>query len=389
MKRLLLLALALAACSDAVEPPPPPPPPPQPALQPLGTFVRPVYVTAPPTDSQRVVVVEREGRVRLLRGGVLLARPFLDLRGQISGSPADELGLFSLAFHPQYAATGRFFVFFTNLEGDIRVVRYAVSSDPDSADAATADTILALPHPIAGDLSFANHHGGQLQFGPDGMLYVSLGDGGCCGNPLGNGQNTFTLHATLLRLNVDGASGYAIPPDNPFASGADGAPEVWAYGLRSPWRFSFDRLTGDLYLSDVGDATWEEVNVAPAAGGLGKGANYGWSIMEGAHCFGGGTCDRTGLVLPVIEYPHGTGDCSVTGGYVYRGTRVAALAGQYLYGDYCSGFVRGYRLSDGGTVDWTARLSPGGAIVSFGEDARGDVYIVRHTGGVYRIVASP
>jgi hypothetical protein len=385
MRLLVLLAAlaALAACSDWLDVPPPPPPL-QPALRPLGTFTRPVYVTSPPADLLRLFVVEREGRVRVLRRDTLLARPFLDLRGKIAGSPTDELGLFSIAFHPQYATNGRFFAFYTNLDGDIRVVRYVRSLDPDSADEATGDTVLAVPHP-----TYGNHHGGQLQFGPDGKLFVSLGDGGCCGDPFGYGQDKHTLNGKLLRLEVDSGSGYRIPADNPFASDTSGAPEIWAYGLRNPWRFSFDRQTGDLYIADVGQDVWEEVNVGPAASEGGKGANYGWSVMEGSHCYPSDPCDGTGLVPPVIEYPHGNGACSVTGGYVYRGLRVAALSGQYLYADYCAGFVRGYRVAGGTTVDWTTRLSPGTQIVSFGEDARGDVYIVTLTGGVYRIVEAP
>jgi glucose/arabinose dehydrogenase len=385
---------ALIACSDTSAPPPPPPPPPPAGaatLQGLGTFTSPVFVTSPPApvDSGRLFVVEREGRVRLLRRDTLAARAFLDLRGKISA--VSENGLFSLAFHPQYQANGRFYVFFTNLNGDIRVVRYLVSANPDSADEAAADTILAVPHPLAGTtLPFGNHHGGQLQFGPDGKLYVSLGDGGCCGDPLGNGQRKHTLNGKLLRLDVDGATGYVVPPDNPFVGDTSYAPEIWALGLRNPWRFSFDKETGDLYIGDVGDGSWEEVDVAPAGagggggGGGGKGANYGWNTMEGKHCYTGASCNQAGLVLPLVEYPHTEG-CSVTGGYVYRGTRVAALAGQYLFADYCSGFVRGL-LGDGSWRNLTTQLSPGTAIVSFGEDARGDVYIVTLTGGVYRIV---
>ena len=377
---------ALIACSDTSAPPPPPPPPPPPAaaaLQSLGTFTSPLFVTSPPADSVRLFVVEREGSVRLLRRDTLAARAFLDLRGKISA--VSENGLFSLAFHPQYQANGRFYVFFTNLNGDIRVVRYLVSANPDSADEAAADTILAVPHPLAGTtLPFGNHHGGQLQFGPDGKLYVSLGDGGCCGDPLGNGQRKHTLNGKLLRLDVDGATGYVVPPDNPFVGDTSYAPEIWAWGLRNPWRFSFDNETGDLYIGDVGDGSWEEVDVAPTGAGRGKGANYGWNTMEGKHCYASASCNQTGLVLPLLEYPHAEG-CSVTGGYVYRGTRVAALAGQYLFADYCTGFVRGAR-GDGSWRNWTTQLSPGTGIVSFGQDARGEVYIVTLTGGVYRIV---
>jgi hypothetical protein len=335
------------------------------------------------------MVVERAGRVRLLKNDVAQGS-FLDLRGKISA--LDEDGLYSLAFHPQYASNGRFYAFFTNLNRDIRIVRYLVSSsNPDSADESTADTILAIPHPVAGfTLPFGNHHGGQLQFGPDGKLYVSVGDGGCCGDPQQNGQRTHTVNGKLLRIDVDTATGYVVPPDNPFAGDTSYSPEIWATGFRNPWRFSFDRQTGDLFVGDVGQDLWEEVDAA-AAPGRGKGLNFGWSVVEGTHCYNAGSCNQTGFTPPAVEYAHGP-SCSVTGGYVYRGTRVTELIGHYLYADYCTGFVRSFRYAGGAvtaTGNWTSQLSPGGAIVSFGEDARGDVYIVQITGGLYRIVAAP
>ncbi len=386
---------ALIACSDTSAPPPPPPPPPPAGaatLQGLGTFTSPVFVTSPPApaDSGRLFVVEREGRVRLLRRDTLAARAFLDVRGKISA--VSENGLFSLAFHPQYQANGRFYVFFTNLNGDIRVVRYLVSANPDSADEAAADTILAVPHPLAGTtLPFGNHHGGQLQFGPDGKLYVSLGDGGCCGDPLGNGQRKHTLNGKLLRLDVDGATGYVVPPDNPFVGDTSYAPEIWAWGLRNPWRFSFDRQSGDLYIADVGQGAWEEVDVEPA-GGAG-GVNYGWNVMEGMHCYNT-QCSFAGFTLPLVEYGHTGGACSITGGYVYRGTRVPALAGHYLYADFCAGFVRSFRYVGSAATDardWSQQLSPGGggSVSSFGEDGRGELYVMALGGALYRIVEAP
>jgi glucose/arabinose dehydrogenase len=361
----------------------PPPPPGTPALQLVTSALSsPVFLTAPPGDTLRLFVVEQGGRVRVIRD-TLLATPFLDLRGKINSR--GEEGLLSLAFHPDYATNGRFYVYFTNPPGDIRVVRYLVSSDPNVADEASADTVLAVPHPV-----YDNHNGGLLLFGPDGMLYAGLGDGGFGGDPDSNGQNKHALLGKLLRLDVNGATGYAIPADNPFATDTSAEPEIWALGLRNPWRFSFDRQTEDLYVADVGQNAWEEVNVAtgPAAG---RGVNYGWNVMEGRHCYPGGACNQSGLTLPLLEYSHGDG-CSITGGYVYRGTRVPALAGHYLYSDFCTGFIRSFRYVGGQAADrrdWTAQLDPGGSVSSFGEDGRGELYVVVHGGSLYRVVEAP
>jgi len=380
--RYLPLLVLLAGCAGSLDSPV------EPAIQSIGTFVDPTFLTAPTGDSTRVLVTERAGRVRLLKSGALQNGSFLDLRGKISA--ADEDGLYSLAFHPQYQTNGRFYAFYTNLDGDIRIVRYIVSSNPDSADESQADTILAIPHPLAGTtLPFGNHHGGQLQFGPDGKLYVSLGDGGCCGDPLQNGQRKQTLNGKLLRIDVSGATGYTVPADNPFVADASYAPEIWAWGFRNPWRFSFDKQTGDLYIGDIGDASWEEIDAA-AAPNAGKGINYGWSVLEGTHCRIAG-CNTSGLTMPVTEYGHTNNQCSVTGGYVYRGTRVNQLIGHYMYADFCAGFVLSFLYAGGQATqgrNWTSELSPGGSIVSFGEDARGDVYIVTYAGPVYRIVES-
>ena len=400
MKYGLPLLLLLAGCADwfksPVAPPPPPPPGPPPppapaALHTVGTFTNPTFATSPPGDTTRLFVTERAGRIVLLKNDVAQAGAFLDLRGKISDTV--ENGLYSMAFHPQYATNGRFYVFFTNLNGDIRVVRYTVSTtNPDSANASSADTVLAVPHPLAGtSLPFGNHHGGQLQFGPDGMLYVSLGDGGCCGDPLHNGQRHHTMNAKIHRINVDGATGYTVPPDNPFVNDTSFPPSTWAWGFRNPWRFSFDRQTGDLYIGDVGEATWEEVDVAPAPT-LGQGMNYGWSIMEGTHCYNASTCNQTGLTLPTIEYGHVNGNCDLQGGYVYRGTRVTQLIGYYLYVDYCSGTVGGFKYVGGAATakqDFTIFLSPGAGVVSFGQDGRGELYLMTYGGTLYRIDPSP
>jgi len=376
------------ACTTKPITSPPPPPPGTPALRPLGTFVSPVFVTSPPADSLRLLVVEQAGRIRILRNDTLLGSVFLDIRGRINAG--GEEGLLSLAFHPQYGTNGRFYVYFTSASGDIRIVRYNVSTDPNVANEASADTVLAVPHPVNG-----NHNGGQLQFGPDGKLYVATGDGGGGGDVPNNAQNKHVLLGKLLRLDVDGASGYAIPPDNPFATDTAYEPEIWALGLRNPWRFSFDRLSGNLYIADVGQGAWEEVNVSAASGppDAGRGVNYGWRIMEGMHCFNPSTgCNQTGLVQPLVEYANGGGSCAITGGYVYRGVRVSALFGHYLYADFCAGFVRSFRYQGGAAIDatdWTVQLSPGANISSFGQDARGDVYIMSLNGGVYRIIEAP
>jgi hypothetical protein len=345
-----------------------------------------VFVTAPPGDTLRLFVVEQGGRVRVIRRDSLLATPFLDVRGKISSG--GERGLLSLAFHPQYANNGRFYVYFTNPGGDIRIVRYTVSTtDANVADSLSGDTVLAVPHP-----GESNHNGGQLAFGPDGKLYAGLGDGGGGGDLDTNAQNTSRLLGKLLRLDVDGTTGYAIPPDNPFFGDPPPArPEIWAFGLRNPWRFSFDRQTGDLYIADVGQGLWEEVDVA-AAPAASRGVNYGWNVMEGRHCYSAGTCNQSGLTLPPVEYGHTAGACSITGGYVYRGARVPALVGHYFYSDYCTHFVRSFRYVGGQATDqrdWTAQLDPGGNVSSFGEDGRGELYVVVHGGDLYRVVEAP
>lgn len=257
-------------------------------------------------------------------------------------------------------------------------------------DETSADTILAIPHPTAGyTLPFGNHHGGQLQFGPDGKLYVSVGDGGCCGDPQQNGQRKKILNGKILRIDVDGATGYTVPADNPFVGDTSFVPETWAWGFRNPWRFSFDRQTGDLYVGDVGQDLWEEVDVAPAPN-AGKGLNYGWSILEGTHCYNG-PCNATGLTPPVLEYQHVNGACNVMSGYVYRGTRVPQLVGRYVYADYCTDIVSSFTYTGGaatGTRNWPNLSPPSsvGGIVSFGEDARGELYLMTYVGRLYRIV---
>jgi glucose/arabinose dehydrogenase len=383
-RALLLLVWVLTACSGFLDSGTNPPPPPgTPMLSLVGNFTEPVYLAAAPGDSARLFVVERGGTIRVLHHDTTQLRPVLDLSGQVQTGFLEQ-GLLSIAFDPQYAANGRFFVYFTNPAGDIRIVRYNVSAtDADSADEATADTVLAVAHP-----GQANHNGGQLQFGPDSMLWTGTGDGGGGGDPTGNAQNRHALLGKLLRLDVSGTSGYAIPADNPANADTSFALEVWSYGLRNPWRFSFDRVNGDLYIGDVGQNRYEEVDVSPTAV-RGRAVNFGWNIMEGNHCYPSDPCTAVGQ-LPVVEYPHFAGACSITGGYVYRGSALPALAGNYFYADYCTGSIHSIKYPATSTGDWTSILSPsGGNISSFGQDARGELYVLQLTGPVWRIIPTP
>ena len=340
----------------------------------------PIFLTAPPGDS-RLFILERPGRIRVLQNGNLLATPFLDISPLTTTS--GERGLLSLAFHPQYASNGYFFIYYTNLAGDIVIERRQVSAgNANVADPLSALTILTIPHP-----TFSNHYGGLLSFGPDGYLTAGTGDGGSAGDPPGNAQNTNVLLGKLLRLDVNAstvAQPYAIPPGNPFAT-AGGRAEIWAYGLRNPWRYAFDVPAQLLYIADVGQANWEEVDVRPVGQ---AGNNYGWNIMEGLHCYNSASCNQAGLVLPAIEYGHDTaGGCSITGGYVYRGTALPELAGQYLYSDYCSGWLKSFSYSNGtpsAVTDWG--ITNVGNILSFGQDAQNELYMLSGTGKVYQIV---
>ncbi|HTC23883.1 MAG TPA: PQQ-dependent sugar dehydrogenase [Gemmatimonadales bacterium] len=340
----------------------------------------PLGLTAPTGDA-RLFVVEKTGRIRIIKNGTLLPAAFLDLHTLVSGG--SEQGLLGLAFDPAYASNGRFVVNYTNLNGDTRISAFHVSSDPDVADP-TETVLLPIAQP------FANHNGGQLVFGPDGFLYAGLGDGGGAGDPDGNGQSLATLLGKLLRIDLNGGSPYAVPADNPFAAtaGPTTRGEIWSYGLRNPWRFSFDRTTHDLYIADVGQDNYEEVDVSRAPTD-GRGLNFGWNRMEGMHCYPpGSSCNMSGLTLPVVEYDHSQG-CSITGGYVYRGAAIPALQGVYFYSDYCQGFVRSFRFVGGQVTKqqkWET-LQPGGNVTSFGEDAAGEVYILTSQGGVYRIVS--
>ncbi|OLC69911.1 MAG: hypothetical protein AUH78_22545 [Gemmatimonadetes bacterium 13_1_40CM_4_69_8] len=336
----------------------------------------PLYLTAPPGDARRFVV-EQGGRIRIIRDGQVLATPFLDLRDSVGAG--GERGLLSVAFHPQFARNGWLYVNYTDKHGDTRVKRFTVSADPDRADPTSGKQILFIAQP------YANHNGGLVMFGPDGMLYVGMGDGGSGGDPHGNGQNKRTLLGKLLRIDVDRGDPYAIPPDNPFVGAADARPEIWATGLRNPWRFAFDRATGLLYIADVGQNLWEELDIVPASR---SGVNYGWNVMEGAHCYGAGGCDATGLP-PALEYDHSYG-CSIIGGFVSRGRASPSLDGQYFFSDYCQGWLRSITYQNGRITSRTVWKVPRlGQVLSFGEDAAGEIYVLSDNGNVYRIAEAP
>jgi glucose/arabinose dehydrogenase len=350
-------------------------------LQPvISGLEMPVGIAHAGDGSGRLFVLEKVGRIRVVRDGALLPAPFLDISDRV-GSSGSEQGLLGLAFHPGYAQNGLFFVNYTDRAGDTVVSRFSLGADPARADPASEVVLLALEQPAA------NHNGGHLAFGPDGYVYIGTGDGGASGDRFGNGQNGATLLGAMLRLDVDGGEPYAVPPGNPFLDDPGVRDEIWAIGLRNPWRYSFDRLTGELYIADVGQNQYEEVNVQPA--GSPGGENYGWPIMEASHCFPESqTCSQEGLILPVVEYDHGQG-CSVTGGYVYRGETFPSLRGIYLFGDYCSGRIWGLARSAGGTWQAAELAQTDLRISSFGEDEAGELYVLDMGNGVlYRIGAS-
>jgi len=337
----------------------------------------PVHVTAPSGDP-RVFIVEQTGRIRILENGTLRAEPFLDIRNKLTAG--GERGLFSVAFHPDYATNGYFYVNYTDQAGDTRVERYRVSADRYRADAASARLILSVDQP------YSNHNGGHILFGPDRMLYIAMGDGGSSGDPQRHGQNRSTLLGDLLRIDVDRGDPYSIPSTNPFVNMSSARGEIWAWGLRNPWRIAFDAETGLLYIADVGQRETEEINVVSATQ---RGLNFGWNIMEGGDCYDASSCDRSGLVLPVVEYNHPEG-CSITGGLVYRGSRLPGLAGHYFYADYCGGWIRSFRYSNGRAEDRHEWFPAGtlSSITSFGSDASGDMYVLSGAGTVYRLGAA-
>ena len=341
---------------------------------------RPVWIGSAPGDDDRLFILEQHtGQVRIFKKstGTLNATPFLTIGGLSTGN---EQGLLGIAFHPDYQNNGYVYVSYTNPA--TRVVRYTRST-PDTANAGSAFQIFSVSQP------FSNHNGGQISFGPDGYLYIGLGDGGSANDPGNRAQTMTDVLGKMLRIDVDGGSPYAIPPTNPFL-GTSAREEIWHAGLRNPWRWSFDKLTGDMYLGDVGQNAIEEIDFQPS--GLG-GLNYGWRCMEGNNCTGltGCTCNAPALVLPIQTYSHSFG-CSVTGGYVYRGCDIPELRGTYFYADYCSARIWSMRYENNVVTEWrerTAEMAPSGVTVStissFGEDNEGNVYIVSLGGRIFRI----
>jgi glucose/arabinose dehydrogenase len=392
----LLSLLALPALAASPRPPAPVfqtvgPPLPI-TLQPIasGLFrLTTITSTGTPGDG-RLFVLEQSGTIRILQGTTVLGTPFLDIKSLVSTS--GEQGLLGLAFHPSYAQNGRFFIYYTDHSGAVVIARYQVSSDPNRADATSGRILLTIPEP------FENHNGGELTFGPDGYLYAGVGDGGSGGDPFCNAQQGQTLLGKILRIDVDDTgpgSEYAIPPTNPFRSsgGSNGMrPEVWAYGMRNPWRFSFDRMTGDLWIGDVGQDQREEVDLEPA--GDPGGHNYGWKVMEGTNCFSRdacpssvAACNSSAITLPILEFDHAQKRCSITGGFVYRGHAVPQLYGQYVFGDLCTGQLWAAQRQG---ASWVVHdLPPRPAfLTSFGEDNTGELYAVTLDGKVYRFAAT-
>jgi glucose/arabinose dehydrogenase len=379
---LLATGAACAVVWDKKNLPPPNPPPAVPAA--LASKVKLELVTkdttevtamvAAPEPPGRIFVVEKRGPIRILRGKKFDAKPFFDLTGKVSlwTKPNGEQGLLGLAFHPQFQKNGKLYINYTDLKGTTQVVELKVDSkDPNRADPASARTLMSVEQP------FDNHNGGDVQFGPDGKLYVLLGDGGKADDPLGHGQNPKTPLSKIWRIDVDAAKPVT---------------EMLGKGMRNPWRYSFDRKTGDLYIADVGQNVWEYVHVIPAAKVGKPGHNLGWNIIEGSNCFKKETCDKKGITsFPVVEYPHSEG-CSITGGHVYRGKALPELDGHYFYSDYCTALVRSFKLKDGKAsehFDWKAALDPESQLAkvsTFGQDQDGELYLVTHEGPIFKFV---
>ena len=415
MKKLLLgslILLILTACNSVPEPTPPPAPviaTPAPS-EAFPASPVPETDTAPPTEtaptsatsfpdpanyqwaltaegftqpldiqhagdgSNRLFIVERGGMIRIIENGLVLETPFLDISKKVRTNGSEQ-GLLGLAFHPGYRENGIFFINYTDVNGNTVVARYQVSGNANQADPKSETPLLHIAQP------YGNHNGGGVAFGPDGFLYIGLGDGGSADDPQGNGQNLNTHLGTILRIDVDGGENYVVPADNPFLKGK-GLPEIWAYGLRNPWRFSFDTLTGDLYIADVGQNEWEEINYLPA--GATGGSNFGWNFMEGTHVFVLEPPESVGVIAPVAEYNHDAG-CSVTGGQIYRGAALPEWQGIYIYGDFCSGQVWGLLQVDG---VWQSQslFFTGAMLSSFGTGEDGTLYYADYnTNNIYRL----
>jgi glucose/arabinose dehydrogenase len=333
-------------------------------------FEQPLYLTHANDGSGRLFVVEQAGVVKILRGNTTAEAPFLDIVERV-GSSGNEQGLLSIAFHPNYANNGLFFANYTDRSGNTVISRFRATGD--TADPASEEILLEIDQP------YPNHNGGLLKFGPDGYLYIGMGDGGSGGDPQNYAQNLESLLGKMLRIDVNGNPPYSIPATNPFAQGG-GRSEIWAVGLRNPWRYAFDRQTGDLWIGDVGQNKLEEINFQPA--GV-AGVNYGWKPLEGSECYVD-NCDPNAYTPPAIDYGRDKG-CSVTGGYVYRGNTLPGLQGWYLYGDYCTGTIWMLRNDGAGWQNQVAIDADGVRITSFGEDAAGELYVVDRGGTIWRV----
>jgi glucose/arabinose dehydrogenase len=352
-------------------------------LTPIATGLsQPVLVTNAGDGSGRLFVVEQGGIIRVIKNGTLLPRPFLDISSVVS--KGGERGLLGLAFHPSYETNGKFYVDFTRADGDTAINEYHVSADPDVADRGSGRRIITIQQP------YANHNGGMIAFGPDRYLYIGMGDGGSGGDPGNRAQNRDSLLGKILRIDINGMSsgrGYRIPSSNPYV-GRAGRDEIWSSGLRNPWRFSFDRLNGTIWIGDVGQGRYEEIDRSTKAHSYGRGLNYGWRVLEGKHCYKPSSgCSQTGKTKPVVEYSHAAGACAVTGGYAYRGTASTRLVGQYVFGDFCNGRI--WTVKQSVSPPTASLLIDTGLLVSsFGEDEQGELYVVDLNGTVYRLTAT-
>jgi len=342
---------------------------------------QPIVITNAGDASGRIFIAERAGVIRILTNGSLNSTPYLDMQSIVDSASGGERGLLALAFHPQYESNGYFYTVHTNASGSLVLSRFTVSSgDPNQANFSSRVELLVIPHP-----TYANHNGGTLAFGQDGYLYWSTGDGGGGGDPFNNAQNLGALLGKILRLDVDSASPYAIPATNPFYNNPNPAirKEIWAYGLRNTWRFSFDRLTHDMYIGDVGQSNREEIDFQPANSQGGE--NYGWNVMEGSVCYNSATCDQSNKILPVAEYTHALG-CSVTGGYIYRGSVYPSLQGHYFYADYCQGVFFELHYTNANSWVSTQLLDTAYGVSTFGEDESGELYFSDYFGGaIYKL----
>jgi glucose/arabinose dehydrogenase len=374
----LALILALAACGDDTTAPPDSTDTGVELVEVASGFTFPLLVTSPLQDLTRIFVVEKGGLIKIIKNGQLLSTPFLDIRNKVSRG--GEQGLLGLAFHPDYAGNRVFVINYTDTDGNTRVSALKTSNNPDIADAASEEVFLFVEQP------FANHNGGHVTFGPFGYLFIGLGDGGSAGDPGNRAQDLATPLGKILRYQVDDNGHVTIPSGNPFVGNPGLVWGIWSAGLRNPWRFSFDRLTSDLYIGDVGQNRFEEINVVAGTAGFGRAANFGWRIMEGNECYSPSSdCNTATLVRPLLVYGHSEG-CSVTGGHVYRGDDVPSIRGVYFYSDYCSGWIRSFRYENGVAVDrkeWP-ELDPGDNVTSFGEDARGELYVATSGGRILR-----